>query len=91
MNANGDPRGRVDVIRWIEAIPFIETRGYVQRVLENSVVYDRLRGPSAAAADRRACLALSREGPAGLIGDAMADPSPRFITPQGLARIRARI
>ena len=41
--ANGDPRQPgVDVIRWIEDIPFTETRGYVQRVLENSVVYDRL-------------------------------------------------
>ena len=41
--ANGDPRTPgVDVIRWIEDIPFTETRGYVQRVLENSVVYDRL-------------------------------------------------
>ncbi|MCA1653312.1 MAG: lytic transglycosylase domain-containing protein [Sphingomicrobium sp.] len=41
--ANGDPRQPgVDVIRWIEDIPFVETRGYVQRVLENSVVYDRL-------------------------------------------------
>ncbi|MES2120860.1 MAG: lytic transglycosylase domain-containing protein [Pseudomonadota bacterium] len=40
----GDPRGHVDVIKWIEAIPFIETRGYVQRVIENSVVYDSLRG-----------------------------------------------
>lgn len=43
VNANGDPRQPgVDVIRWIEDIPFSETRGYVQRVLENSVVYDRL-------------------------------------------------
>ncbi|MEO6246996.1 MAG: lytic transglycosylase domain-containing protein [Sphingomicrobium sp.] len=43
INANGDPRQPgVDVIRWIEDIPFTETRGYVQRVLENSVVYDRL-------------------------------------------------
>jgi soluble lytic murein transglycosylase len=39
----GDPRGKVDVVKWIEAIPFIETRGYVQRVIENSVVYDSLR------------------------------------------------
>ena len=30
------------MIGWIERIPFTETRGYVQRVLENSVVYDRL-------------------------------------------------
>lgn len=43
VNAYGDPRsGRVDVIGWIEAIPFMETRGYVQRVIENSVVYDTL-------------------------------------------------
>lgn len=43
----GDPRGEVDVVSWIEAIPFEETRGYVQRVIENSVVYDSLRaGPS---------------------------------------------
>ena len=38
----GDPRGQVDIVSWIEKIPFMETRGYVQRVLENSVVYDRL-------------------------------------------------
>ncbi|MBA3575997.1 MAG: transglycosylase SLT domain-containing protein [Sphingomonas sp.] len=43
VNAYGDPRGgRVDVIGWIEAIPFTETRGYVQRVIENSVVYDTM-------------------------------------------------
>jgi soluble lytic murein transglycosylase len=39
----GDPRGQVDVLKWIEAIPFSETRAYVQRVIENSVVYDSLR------------------------------------------------
>ena len=38
----GDPRGRVDVVGWIEAIPYDETRGYVQRVIENSVVYDSI-------------------------------------------------
>jgi soluble lytic murein transglycosylase len=37
----GDPRmAGTDMIRWIEQIPFTETRGYVQRVLENAVVYD---------------------------------------------------
>jgi soluble lytic murein transglycosylase len=41
----GDPRGQVDVVKWIEAIPFTETRGYVQRVIENSVVYDSMRTP----------------------------------------------
>ncbi|MBA3666137.1 MAG: lytic transglycosylase domain-containing protein [Sphingomonas sp.] len=43
INAYGDPRtSSIDMITWIERIPFTETRGYVQRVLENSVVYDRL-------------------------------------------------
>ena len=44
VRAYGDPRGKVDVVKWIEAIPFAETRGYVQRVIENSVVYDSIRG-----------------------------------------------
>ena len=42
VRAYGDPRGQVDIVSWIEKIPFVETRGYVQRVLENTVVYDRL-------------------------------------------------
>ncbi len=43
LNSNGDPRSpSVDVVEWIEQIPFAETRGYVQRVLENAVVYDQL-------------------------------------------------
>jgi soluble lytic murein transglycosylase len=37
---NGDPRaGPIDMIDWIELIPFGETRDYVQRVLENVVIY----------------------------------------------------
>ncbi len=40
LNRNGDPRSpNVDVIDWIEQIPFTETRDYVMRVLENAVVY----------------------------------------------------
>jgi soluble lytic murein transglycosylase len=36
----GDPREpSIDVIDWIEMIPFNETRNYVQRVLENLQVY----------------------------------------------------
>lgn len=46
LRANGDPRmPGVDMVDWIEAIPFQETRNYVQRVLENAVVYD-LMNPS---------------------------------------------
>ncbi|HEX8584654.1 MAG TPA: lytic transglycosylase domain-containing protein [Allosphingosinicella sp.] len=43
VRANGDPRGGTDIVRWIEDIPFSETRNYVQRVLENAVVYDAMR------------------------------------------------
>jgi soluble lytic murein transglycosylase len=43
LAANGDPRTGVDVIDWIEAIPLSETKNYVQRVLENAVMYDLLR------------------------------------------------
>ena len=49
VRAYGDPRQpNVDVVRWIERIPFMETRGYVQRVMENSVVYDRINPRTAA-------------------------------------------
>jgi len=44
---NGDPRvGPVDMLDWIELIPFNETRNYVQRVLENVVIYRARRGES---------------------------------------------
>ncbi len=44
LRANGDPRtSGIDILDWIEAIPIYETRNYVQRVLENAVVYDSLR------------------------------------------------
>jgi soluble lytic murein transglycosylase len=40
LGTYGDPRSRgVDVINWIETIPFPETRNYVQRVFENLQVY----------------------------------------------------
>jgi soluble lytic murein transglycosylase len=42
LRNNGDPRGGVDVLTWIDNIPLSETRNYVQRVLENAVVYDLL-------------------------------------------------
>ncbi len=54
LRANGDPRTPgVDMIDWVERIPIFETKNYVQRVLENAVVYDlmnpdkaRSRGPA---------------------------------------------
>jgi len=43
LRQNGDPRtGRVDWLRWIEEIGFYETKNYVQRVLENAMVYEKL-------------------------------------------------
>ena len=41
----GDPRSQqIDVIDWVEKIPFSETRNYVQRVLEGLQVYRTLMG-----------------------------------------------
>ncbi|WP_373354845.1 transglycosylase SLT domain-containing protein [Pseudoroseicyclus sp. CXY001] len=49
MEARGDPRdpeAGVDVVDWIEHIPFTETRNYVQRVAESLPVYQaRLGAP----------------------------------------------
>src|SRR3546814_12858584 len=43
ITAHGDPRlPGIDMIEWIEKIPLYETRNYVQRVLENAVIYDVL-------------------------------------------------
>jgi soluble lytic murein transglycosylase len=48
LGTYGDPRGAdVDVLDWIEQIPFSETRNYVQRVIENVIVY-RASDPAAA-------------------------------------------
>lgn len=41
----GDPRlGDVDIVDWIELIPWYETRNYVQRILEIVTVYRSLEG-----------------------------------------------
>lgn len=41
----GDPRqGKIDLIDWMESIPFEETRNYVQRVLENLTIYRHRAG-----------------------------------------------
>jgi soluble lytic murein transglycosylase len=40
LSDNGDPRiGPIDMVDWIELIPTGETRNYVQRVMENVVMY----------------------------------------------------
>ncbi|WP_245410947.1 lytic transglycosylase domain-containing protein [Microvirga flavescens] len=48
----GDPREpQVDLVDWVERIPFYETRNYVQRVMENLTVY-RQRLESSSLADK---------------------------------------
>ena len=43
LRLNGDPRtGAIDWVEWAEKIPIPETRNYVQRVLENAVVYEAM-------------------------------------------------
>jgi soluble lytic murein transglycosylase len=40
VKSYGDPRDpKVDAVDWVERIPFAETRNYVQRVMENLLVY----------------------------------------------------
>jgi soluble lytic murein transglycosylase len=44
LGDNGDPRisarlGGADPVDWVERIPFAETRNYVQRVIESTLVY----------------------------------------------------
>ena len=48
LGTNGDPRGAgIDMLDWIELIPIGETRNYVQRLLENAVIYRaRLGNPA---------------------------------------------
>lgn len=66
LNRYGDPRDpTIDVIDWMEQIPYSETRNYVQRVLENAVIYSMLQ-PGRAQTQPRTRL-LSRY--LGLIGD----------------------
>lgn len=53
IRENGDPRMGGDIVAWIEKIPYSETRNYVQRVLENAVVYDAMRASRTGAAPTR--------------------------------------
>ncbi len=43
LAANGDPRtGAIEWVDWIERIPIYETKNYIQRVMENAVVYQSM-------------------------------------------------
>ena len=52
MAGYGDPRkGEVDLVDWVERIPFDETRDYVQRVSENLGVYKARLAAAAVSAE----------------------------------------
>ena len=54
LRRNGDPRtSGKDWVRWIEEIPIFETKNYVQRVIENAVVYEQLYPERARAGQAR--------------------------------------
>jgi soluble lytic murein transglycosylase len=60
IDAYGDPRKpNVDPIDWVERIPITETRNYVQRVMENFVVYRAKFGDTATPAPQ---VQLARAG-----------------------------
>ncbi len=60
LKANGDPREPGgDIVQWVEDIPIYQTKDYVQRVLENAVVYD-LVNPVKAATVAQSAAPLSR-------------------------------
>ena len=43
MQTLGDPRNpSVDIVNWVESVPFAETRNYIMRVAESQVVYRAL-------------------------------------------------
>jgi soluble lytic murein transglycosylase len=79
---NGDPRIEgVDVVDWIERIPFDETRNYVQRVMENLMVYRWRLHPSAPAASLEADLRRRRAVLPPLPGGDEAPPETPAETP----------
>ncbi len=64
IRANGDPRlPGADIVRWIEDIPIYETRNYVQRVLENAVVYDLIHPTRAQSGQNRLSWYLNKNRP----------------------------
>ena len=68
IKAYGDPRDpNVDAVDWAERIPFAETRNYVQRVMENLLVYQQRfdgRTPAIATMDQRAPVDVTNATPA---------------------------
>jgi hypothetical protein len=75
---------------WIEKIPLPETRNYVQRVLENAVVYEAMN-PNRAIAIREPIRSASFwASGTGVSGPHLMKPEGPPITPAGMAALRAR-
>ena len=78
---NGDPRmPGGDMLRWIEDIPFSETRNYVQRVVENAFVYDLMNPQGQPLAGPGLLFHRPGRGP--------LSERPNFITPAGFRALR---
>ena len=74
VKAYGDPRDpNVDAVDWVERIPFSETRNYVQRVMENVLVYRARFGDGTALAAKTDQRVLRKE----------VDAAPAVPTPSG--------
>jgi soluble lytic murein transglycosylase len=72
VKAYGDPRDpNVDAVDWVERIPFSETRNYVQRVMENVLVYRARFGDGTALAAKTDQRVLRKE-----VDAAPAAPAP---------------
>src|SRR5262249_39318364 len=80
----GDPRDpKVDPVDWVERIPFMETRNYVQRVMENIQVYRTLLGGNAP-------LTIETDLRHGVATNSFRGPLCRPRRPQGKAEPRHR-
>lgn len=71
----GDPRaGQVDAIDWVESIPFLETRQYVQKVLQNVHVYRSRLAPNTV---RPMTADLKRGAPGSITVASTSEPTPQ--------------
>ena len=77
VQARGDPRDpKIDPVDWVERIPLSETRNYVQRVMENVLVYRaRFEGSGAVATAKSEQRVTTHEVSAAPIASAAA-PAP---------------
>jgi len=76
IKLRGDPRqADVDPVDWVERIPFSETRNYVQRVMENLMVYRVRFGPGTSAP----AMAKQEQAPAPMA--AKPEPAPVIARP----------